>query len=306
MRVVVTGGRGFVGSRLVSALHEAKHNVRSLDLADGLDICDRDAVRSALVDSDVVVHLAAWADLYEARRNPIEAVRVNVLGTAVVADVVRSFGLRLVHGSTACVYGNQASYPSPESAVPNPTEIYAQTKLAAEQVIQGLVASHNLDATIVRFPGVYGEGLRGSLAVARFFERAVADGTLEIHGDGLQTRTPIHVDDLVAGLVRILEHADVRGIINLGTSEEISALELARRIQAIVGRGRVEHVAQRLPQTYREVVDWRRAWEVLGWEPAISLDEGLRRVWCWWCQRCDASGLRAPAEVGQQSSLGGS
>jgi nucleoside-diphosphate-sugar epimerase len=73
-----------------------------------------------------------------------------------------------------------------------------------------------------------------------------------------------------------------------------------------VGRGRVEHVAQRLPQTYREVVDWRRAWEVLGWEPAISLDEGLRRVWCWWCQRFDASGLRAPAEVGQQSSLGGS
>lgn len=287
MRVVVTGGRGFVGSHLVSAIRGAGHEVRALDLADGLDVCDPDSVWSALADAHVVIHLAAWADLYEARRDPVEAVRVNVLGTATVANVARLRGIRLVHGSTACVYGNQEQYPSPEEAVPRPTEIYAQTKLAAEQVVQGMVASHGLDAVIVRFPGVYGEGLRGALAVARFFERAMVDGELEVHGDGLQTRTPIHVDDLVRGLLRIVERWDVRGVINLGTSEEISALDLARRIVDIVGRGRIVHVGQRSPQTYRETVDWSRARVLLGWEPKVGLDEGLQRTWTWWRRRVE-------------------
>ncbi len=302
MRIAVTGGRGFVGSHLVSALRAAGHGVRTLDLANGLDVCNSQVVHSALADAQVVVHLAAWADLYEAHRDPVRAVRVNVFGTAVVAGAAQVLGLRLVHGSTACVYGNQLAYPTPESAVPNPTEIYAQTKLAAEQVIQGFISSHNLDATIVRFPGVYGEGLRGALAIARFFERAASDGVLEVHGNGLQTRTPIHVDDLVGGLLRIIERPDVHGLMNLGTSEEVSAVELAHRIRAIVGRGRVEHVAQRLPQTYREIVDWSKAREVLGWKPEISLDEGLLRVWRWWRQRYSVDGLPEAADLSQHAS----
>lgn len=294
LRVVVTGGRGFVGSHLMSGLRGAGHWVSALDLVDGLDVCDPAAVWSALAEADVVVHLAAWADLYEARRDPVEAVRVNVLGTATVANVARLRGIRLVHGSTACVYGNQETYPTPENAVPNPTEIYAQTKLAAEQVVQGLVASFGLDAVCVRFPGVYGEGLRGALAVARFFECAMSNGELEVHGDGLQTRTPIHVEDLVRGLLRVVESPDIRGVINLGTSEEISALDLARRIREIVGRGRIVHVGQRLPQTHRELVDWTRARTLLGWEPQVTLREGLERTWRWWCMRGEhASGGRS-------------
>lgn len=281
-RVLVTGGRGFVGAHLVRALEARAHEVGVFDLRDGADVCDSGAVRSRLFGVHTVVHLAAWADLYEARRDPIEAVRVNVLGTAVVADAARRAGARLVHGSTACVYGNQPSYPSAEGAIPNPTEIYAQSKLAAEQVVTGLVASHDLDATVVRFPGVYGEGLRGALAVARFFQQATRDDVLTVHGDGHQTRTPIHVEDLVRGLVAIIERPGVSGLLNLGTDDEISALELAHKIRDIVGGGRIEHGPQRDPQTMRELVDWSRARELLDWSPRISLDEGLARTWRWW------------------------
>ncbi len=281
-RIVVTGGQGFVGKHLVQALRTRGFDATSFDLRAGQDIRDTATVEQALSAASAVVHLAAWADLYEARRDPVEAVRVNVLGTAVVADAARRQGVRLIHASTACVYGNQARFPTPEDTVPNPTEIYAQTKLAAEQVVRGLVASHGLEAVIVRFPGVYGAGLRGALAVARFFERASADGVLEVHGDGAQTRSPIHVEDLVRGLVAIVERPEVRDTLNLGTPEEISALELAERIQALVGRGRIVHGPQRSPHTERELIDWSRAHAVLGWTPRVSLEEGLRRTWAWW------------------------
>jgi len=281
-RVIVTGGRGFVGRHVVQALTTRGYDAVSFDLQDGQDICDAAAVEAAIRGASAVVHLAAWADLYAAKVDPTEAVRVNVLGTTVVANACRRESARLIHGSTACVYGNQAFYPSTEAAVPNPTEIYAQSKLAAEQVIQGLVASFGMDAVIVRFPGVYGAQLRSALAVARFFERAFAGGVLEIHGDGLQTRTPIYVHDLVRGLVALVGQRDVQGVLNLGTSEEISALELAQRIIRLVGRGSISHGPQRLPQTYREHVDWRRANAMLGWSPHVSLDDGLARTRDWW------------------------
>lgn len=271
-----------MGKHLVEALRKKGMEADSFDLRNGQDIHDVTAVEQVLRTASGVVHLAAWADLYEARRNPVDAVRVNILGTAVVADTAQRLGVRLIHASTACVYGNQATFPVKEEAVPNPTEIYAQTKLAAEQVVRGMVASHGLNAVIVRFPGVYGPGLRGALAVARFFEQACADGMLEVHGNGRQTRSPIHVDDLIRGLIAIVKRPDVDGTINLGTPEEISALQLAERIQALVGRGRIVHGPQRDPQTERELIDWSRARDVLGWAPRVSLEEGLRGTWAWW------------------------
>lgn len=282
-RVLVTGGAGFVGRHLVQRLEARGHAVTVFDLHSGGDICDAHAVERALPGHDTVVHLAAWADLYAARLDPVEAVRVNVLGTAVIAEAAARFGARLVHGSTACVYGNQPSYPSCEAAIPNPTEIYARSKLAAEEVVRGMVASHGLGATWARFPGVYGEGLRGALAVARFFEAASHDGVISVHGDGRQTRSPIYVSDLAEGLARLVETPAISGAINLGAPEEISALDLARRVIALTGRGRVAHVEQRLPQTWRELLNSQRAHEQLGWQANTSLQEGLARTWAWWC-----------------------
>jgi nucleoside-diphosphate-sugar epimerase len=161
------------------------------------------------------------------------------------------------------------------------------------QIVQGMVSSHALDTIIVRFPGVYGEGLRGSLSVARFFERAMAGGVLGVHADGHQTRTPIHVDDLVAGLMSIVERRKLQGLLNLGTSEEISPLELARRICAIVGGGRIVHPPQRRPRTWREVVGWSRKRTILGWQPSVSLDDGFRRTWLWWREGGEAGSCAA-------------
>lgn len=282
MRVIVTGGRGFVGSALVRGLADAGYHAVPFDLRDGLDITDEAALASVIAPGDTVVHLAACADLYEARERPVEATRVNVVGTACVADVVRRRSGRLVLGSTLCVYGNQPRYPTPENAVPNPTEIYAQTKLAAEQVIRGMVDSFRLDAAIVRFPGVYGPGMRGSLAVAQFMRAAAAGGELQVHGDGAQTRSPMYIDDLARGLIAVVTHARFRETVNLATPEEISALELARRVIGLAGAGTIRHVAQRNPQTLRELADGSRAAHELGWSPQVRLADGLAMTWRWW------------------------
>lgn len=280
-RIIVTGGRGFVGAEVVRDLRGSGQTVVSYDLRDGQDILDTAALEAAIEPGDTVLHLAAYADLYVASERPVDAVRVNVLGTACVASVTMRRGGRLILGSTLCVYGDQPRYPTREDATPNPTEIYAHTKLAAEQVVRGMVASHGLRAVIVRFPGVYGPGMRGSLAVARFMTAARDGGELLVHGDGNQTRTPMHVRDVVAGLRAVADSADLTGVINLAGTEEVSAVELARRIVALAGRGTIRHIDQRTPQTYRELADGTRARDELGWTPQIDLATGLAATWSW-------------------------
>ena len=190
------------------------------------------------------------------------------------------------------MYGNQEHYPCTEDARPNPTEIYGHTKLAAEQVVMGMVASHGLDATIVRFPGLYGPGLRGALAVARFFRAAMRDEELVVHGDGHQTRSPLYVGDLVEALVRLVERPALRGVLNLPGFEEVSALELARRIQALVGGGQVVHGPQRLPQTWREVLDGRLAEQWIDWTPTTRLRLGLESTRDWLLDAAESSHTR--------------
>jgi nucleoside-diphosphate-sugar epimerase len=289
-RVVVTGGRGFVGSALLALAQRAGYRVASYDLRDGLDICDPSALHAAIEPGDTVVHLAAYADLYVAREHPVDCVRVNVLGTTLVAEATRQRGARLILGSTLCVYGNQPHYPTPEDARPNPSEIYAQTKLAAEQVVRGMVDSLGLQAAIVRFPGVYGPGMRDSLAVARFMHAASEGGELLVHGDGAQTRTPMHVEDVADGLLAVVQHERVNRVINLAAPEEISALDLARRVVRLAGRGTIRHTAQRSPQTLREFADGTLAAQELSWKPQRALDEGLAATWEWWQSRQPPTG----------------
>lgn len=284
-RIVVTGGRGFIGSEFVALARHAGYAVTTFDLRDGQDICDPAALLAAIGEGDVVVHLAAYADLYVAREHPVDCVRTNVMGTAQVADITRQRNGRLILGSTLCVYGNQQKYPTFEDSRPNPTEIYAQSKLAAEQVVMGLTDTLGLKAAIVRFPGVYGPGMRESLAVARFMRAAREGGELIIHGDGRQTRTPLYVQDLADGLLAAVQHMDFHGVVNLATSEEISALDLAHGIIRLAGRGTIRHAAQRSPQTLRELADSTLAARKLGWTAKTLLDQGLAATWDWF-QRC--------------------
>jgi nucleoside-diphosphate-sugar epimerase len=176
MKILVTGGKGYIGGLLVKRLAEAGHEVSTFDLVDGQSLLDREQVHASIKGMDVVFHLAAVADLTWSARsheNMLATVDVNVLGTTNVAFACAAEGVLLQFASTCCVYGNQDVHPSTELTLPNPAEVYAYSKLAGESVVKGFGVSMGLKFNIMRYATVYGPGMREALGVSVFMHQAL-------------------------------------------------------------------------------------------------------------------------------------
>jgi dTDP-glucose 4,6-dehydratase len=304
-RVVVTGGAGFLGSHVCDALLARDVVVVCVDnLATGrrdnvdhLSADDRFTLRLHDVGEpfdvegrvDAVLQMASPASPLDYARLPVQTLLAGTLGTHHALQLAERKGARLLLSSTSEVYGDPAVHPQREDYWGNvnpvgPRSVYDEAKRCAESFVVAHRAAHGVDATIARIFNTYGERMRSDdgRAVAAFVTQALRGEPITVFGDGSQTRSLCHVEDMSRGLLALLESGEP-GPVNLGNPQEVTVLELAEQVNALCG-GRSHVVRRPLPvdDPRRRCPDIALARARLGWEPRIPLAEGLRRTVEWW------------------------
>lgn len=286
MIIMVTGSSGFIASKLVNRLLSEGHHVKLFDKTIGNDILDLEMTKRAIKGMDVVFHLAAIADLNWAREHPLETYDINVTGTRNVAWACHEYDARLYYASTVCCYGNQKVHPSTEETLPNPSEIYACTKLAGENIIKGIHHTYGLDYNLMRFATIYGPGAREALATSIFLKQALRGEPITVHGDGKQTRTLTYVDDLVDAQISLLNSEKVNEIWNMSAGEGISALRMAEDIKRLTkSDSPIVHVEQRVGQTFKEVISSEKMERETSWKAKTSWEDGIAKMLDWYVGR---------------------
>ena len=287
MKILVTGGKGAIGGRLIEKLRELGHQPVSYDLVDGQDLFNAAQLRHAIKAADAVYHLAAEANLNSMRDvdGAHRGTVLNVGGTEQVAYLCAKYSRWLLYASTVCVYGDTLARPGREdSTLPNPSEIYAASKYAGEWIVVGYGKSLALPYTIIRMATPYGRGVRLAMAVHVFFTQALKGEPITIHGDGTQERTMTHIDDVIEGTVAPLAHKSrsVGQIFNISTSERTSVRKMAEQIKAITGsQSPIVFTPKRPHDTMNEDIATAKAKKVLGWEAKLSFKEGLAKTLPW-------------------------
>ncbi len=283
-KVLITGHRGFIGRHLYRKLVGLGYEVYGFDLIDGDDLLDFDKVERAIKKVDIVYHIAAQADLNEMVKN-LDKVKIglniNIVATQNIALICSKYQKWLIFASTLCVYGNIKKSGIEDTILPNPSEMYAYSKYAAESIIKGFNKSFDLEYTILRFPTTYGVGMRSALGVQIFIDQARRDEDITVHGSGKQTRTLTYVEDLIDACVKVLKNKNrvVNQTINLSTSENISALTMAKDIKKIIkSKSKIIHVGQRRNQILHEKISVSKAKKLLGWRAQTPWSLGIRKI----------------------------
>ena len=303
-RAVVTGGAGFLGSHLCEALLARGDEVVCLDnfLTGSPDNVAHltpnprfRLVRSDVTDYlhvggpvDLVLHFASPASPIDYLKMPIETLKVGSIGTLHALGLAREKGARFVLASTSEVYGDPEVHPQPESYWGNvnpvgPRGVYDEAKRFAEAVTLAYRSTHGVDTGIARIFNTFGPRMRPNdgRAIPNFIRQALRGEPLTVAGDGSQTRSICYVDDLVAGVLALLDH-DEPGPVNLGNPHELSMLELARWVIELAGSSStITHVDRPVDDPSVRRPDTTLAKERLGWEPTVPIEEGLLRTIEW-------------------------
>jgi UDP-glucose 4-epimerase len=298
MKILITGGSGFIGSHIVEHYQDTAEEIRVLDNLrtgyrhnlDGLkhtfiegSITDRDLVRKAVEGVDYIFHLAALVSVPESMSKPGECVDINVHGLLNVLEEAAAAGVKkLVFASSAAIYGDNPTVPKLETMIPEPKSPYAITKLDGEYYLGMFQREGKLETAALRFFNVFGprQDPKGAYAAAVpiFIEKAVRNEDITVFGDGGQTRDFIYVKDIVGALSFAVETPGVTGVFNAGYGGQITINDLANGlIQSAVSTSKVAH----LPERAGDVRHSRASSDKLraaGWVPKHNLDEGLART----------------------------
>jgi dTDP-glucose 4,6-dehydratase len=305
-RVVVTGGAGFVGSWVCERLLElgtevvcvdnfltgSRDNVSHLDsgrfklleqdVCEGLDVAD---------DVDWVLHLASPASPAHYLRLPIETLRAGSLGTMAALEFAEAKSARFLLASTSEVYGDPLEHPQSEGYWGNvnpigPRSVYDESKRFAEALTTAYRNDRGVDTSIVRIFNTYGPRMQldDGRAIPAFVSQALAGRPLTVAGDGSQTRSLCYVEDTVDGILALAASGH-RGPVNIGSTEEMSMLELAERVRALAGSSApVEFVELPADDPKQRRPDLTRAAELLDWSPRVDFEEGLKRTIEWFAR----------------------
>jgi UDP-glucose 4-epimerase len=296
VRTVVTGGAGFIGSNLVDALIDRGDDVLVIDdLSSGkrenlnprATFIERDIRDGLELDGwEFVFHLAAQADVQTSMKRAAHDAGINVVGTVHVVDAAHRAGAQVVFASTGGAIYGECTGPASEDSALAPLSPYGIAKLCGEKYLEGWNRIHGTSNVVLRFANVYGPRQDSSLeggVVAIFLERLARGDETTIFGDGLQKRDFVYVGDVVGALLAAAGHDG--GIFNVGTGEETTVLVLHRTCAEVAGSDAEPAFGEaRLGDIRRSVLDASRAEREIGWLPANSLAQGLRKTWTWTTQ----------------------
>ncbi len=297
MRVLVTGGSGFIGSHVVDKLRARGHEpviydlrpspwhtdpARPVDTVLG-SITDREALERALHSCDAVAHLAAVADVNDVHASPEDAERVNARGTVAVLEAARRAGVaRIVYASTIWVYSDCVDDDVDEDTLlPAPSHLYTSTKLAGELYCKAYQELYGIDYTILRFGIPYGPRAREAAVIPAFVNKALAGQPLTLAGDGSQSRRFVYVEDLADGVARGLDDVAANRVYNLASDENVTIKQIAETVRDLMGDVTIEYTPARPGDFGGKVVSSERALRELGWSAATPFTEGVRRYVEW-------------------------
>lgn len=307
MRVLVTGGAGFIGSHLCSALLDqgefvtcvddlttgSLRNIEGLRSHPRFTLVDHDVVQplERMPDIDLIYHLASPASVPDYLARPLATLAVNGIGTLNMLEIARQTGARFLFTSTSEVYGDPLVHPQPETYWGNvnpsgPRACYDESKRYGEVATLEYRRTHGLDVRIVRIFNTYGPHSRpdDGRIVPNFITQALRQNPITIYGDGTQTRSLCYVSDMVVGIMAAMESADTAGeIFNLGNPDEYTVLDFAHAIAGMIGSnaGFTYHPLP-INDPTRRCPDITKARTILGWEPRVNLASGIDRTVEWY------------------------
>ncbi len=305
--ILVTGGAGFLGShlceRLLAKSHDvicvdnfftgSKENIRHLLKHDHFEIIRHDITEPLVVECDEIYNLACPASPVHYQFNPIKTIKTSTVGMVNMLGLAKRTGARLLQASTSEVYGDPEVHPQPESYVGHvnplgPRACYDEGKRVAETLCLDYHRQNGVDVRIARIFNTYGPRMHpdDGRVVSNFIVQALRGKPLTLYGDGSQTRSFCYVDDLVGGLILLMEHPRFLGPVNLGNPHEVTVRELAERIVQLT-KSRSRLVRKPLPadDPKQRCPDTRLARQKLRWQPTVPLDTGLQRTVAWFRPR---------------------
>jgi len=305
MRFVVTGAAGFIGSQLLRTLLDRGHDATGWDAftdyydsalkeenARGLPVERIDLVEDALdLDGvDGVFHLAGQPGVKSFGSVFPVYVRQNILASQRLFEEAVQARTRTVFTSSSSIYGDAASYPTPEDTVPRPLSPYGITKLAAEHLAQAYRQEFGLDVVTVRYFTIYGPRQRPDMAFAKMVSSLAENRPFELLGDGTQSRSFTFVDDAVEATIGVMERGSSGSTVNVGGGEEVSMLRAIEALGRIAGRElEIVRSPRREGDPRRTAADTSRIRDDIGWAPTTSFEEGLAAQWRWAADRVAAA-----------------
>ena len=300
MRILVTGGAGFIGSHLCDRLIEEGHevlcldnfftgnkdNIRHLLRHDHFELLRHDLTQPILVEVDRIYNLACPASPIHYQYNPVKTIKTNILGTLNMLGLAKRVRARILQASTSEVYGDPLEHPQKETYWGNVNPIgrrscYDEGKRAAETLMMDYHRQNNLDIRIVRIFNTYGPRMakNDGRVVSNFIVQALSGQSLTVYGDGSQTRSFCYVDDLVKGMMAMMECEDFIGPVNLGNPDEFSILEFAKIILRLTkSKSKIDHQPLPADDPVQRKPDIKLARDKLNWKPEVPLQEGLKRT----------------------------
>jgi UDP-glucuronate decarboxylase len=299
-RTLVTGGAGFLGSflceRLLTAGHEvialdnfftgSKQNIDHLFGNSNFELIRHDVVEPILIEVDWIFNLACPASPVHYQYNPVKTVKTSVMGAINMLGLAKRVRARILQASTSEVYGDPEVHPQTEdywgSVNPiGPRSCYDEGKRVAETLVMDYHRQNQVDVKIIRIFNTYGPRMHPNdgRVVSNFIVAALNNDPITLFGDGSQTRSFCYVDDLIEGILRMMQSEDFIGPVNLGNPGEFTVMELAQKvIQLTNSRSQVIPQEKREDDPTRRRPDISLAQQKLGWQPQVPLEEGLQKT----------------------------